>query len=92
MPALSIAEIEEMALQEIDKRIAFVAKVKAEKQKVDLRNFITILHTAIATGSSPTKKNNRLFNEYISKIFKDEKELAEDDNELNRIMSLVNKK
>lgn len=93
LPALSLQDVEDMSIKEIDQRITFLIKTKQEKQKVDLKNFITILHLAISTGSCPTKNNNRIFYRSLDEIFNDKKQTSDDSEEsLEEIMNIVNRK
>ena len=92
LPALSLQDIEEMSIKEIDQRITFLIKTKQDKQKVDLKNFVTILHLAISTGSHPNKKNNRIFYDNLDKIFDDKKEIPDNEESLEDIMNIVNRK
>lgn len=91
LPALSLQDIEEMSLKEIDQRITYLQKIKQEKQKVDLKNFVSIMYLVISAGSNPTKKNNRIFYQQLDEIFGNNKKIIDDDN-LDDIMNIVNKK
>ena len=87
LPALSLQDVEDMSIKEVEQRITFLAKNNQEKQKVDLQ----ILHGIISYGSNATKKNNREFRKYIGRIFND-KEQVQDNEGLDDILDVISHK
>lgn len=73
MPSFRIEDVEDMSLKEIDKRITFVNKTKQEQKNSELKRFISLLHSTISYGSSPTKQNNSKFSRFLEKVFNNKK-------------------
>ena len=92
MPSLSLKDVENMSLKEIEKRIVFFNKTKKETKNVELKNFMSIIHLAISAGSNASRKNNKIFHDQLNKIFDNNEKKPEDDQSLEDLMGLVNVK
>ena len=90
LPALTLDDVDGMSPAEVEKRIKFLNKNKQDSKKLELRNFVSIMHLAISAGSSPSKKSNKLFYRQLGKIFDDKKDDRNDDEDLEEIMNLAN--
>ena len=71
MPSLSVKDIGRMSIKEIDKRITFLQKFNKERKGLELKNFASIMHLVVSAGTNNTKKNNKIFQEQLDKIFND---------------------
>lgn len=92
LPALSLKDIEDMCIKEIEQRIIFLSNLKQEKQKIDLRNLVSTMYLAISAGSSPSKKNNRNFYKSLDKLFTDKKPIPDEKECLDDIEDLIKNK
>ena len=92
MPSLSLKDVENMSLKEIEKRIVFFNKTKKETKNVELKNFMSIIHLAISAGSNPSRKNNKIFHDQLNKFFDNSEIKPENNQSLEDLMEIVNVK
>jgi len=80
--------VEDMSLKEIDQRITFFNKNKYEQKSSELKSLISLLHTTISYGSSPTKQNNSKFSKFLEKTFSKNK--PRKDETFDEVMNIQN--
>lgn len=68
-PNFGIDDVEDMSLKEIDARISFFNKTRFEQKSAELKSLISLLHTTISYGTSPSAKNNNKFSRFLEKTF-----------------------
>ena len=50
-----------MGIKEIVDRITFLNNTNQDRKRAELKSFMNLMHFTISAGSSPTKKNNKIF-------------------------------
>ncbi len=80
-----------MGIKEIVDRITFLNNTNQDRKRAELKSFMNLMHFTISAGSSPTKKNNKIFHREIDKIFKDHQEPEETFEEAMNLVDNVKK-